>query len=107
MRGGVIVVGNLTVGRTGKTPMVLWIAERLIAEGKPVGILTRGYRGACPAGERGKLGSDEAAMLRERLRRKARFGIGADRYKKGLMLERRGLEWCVLGDGFEALGLAR
>src|SRR2546425_13088625 len=58
------------------------IAERLIAEGKPVGILTRGYRGGRPAGERGKLESDEAAMLRERLRRKARFGIGADRYRR-------------------------
>ena len=43
--GIVISVGNLTVGGTGKTPMVLWIAERLLAEGKTVGILTRGYRG--------------------------------------------------------------
>src|SRR5208282_2822023 len=43
--GAVISVGNLTVGGTGKTPMVLWIAERLLAEGKSVGILTRGYRG--------------------------------------------------------------
>jgi tetraacyldisaccharide 4'-kinase len=41
----VISVGNLTVGGTGKTPMVLWITERLVAEGKSVGILTRGYRG--------------------------------------------------------------
>ena len=41
----VISVGNLTVGGTGKTPMVLWIADRLLAEGKTVGILTRGYRG--------------------------------------------------------------
>ena len=36
--GVVISVGNLTVGGTGKTPMVLWIAERLLAEGKSVGI---------------------------------------------------------------------
>src|SRR5271170_4082881 len=43
--GTVISVGNLTTGGTGKTPMVLWIAERLLAEGKNVGILTRGYRG--------------------------------------------------------------
>ncbi len=32
--GTVISVGNLTVGGTGKTPMVLWIAERLAGEGK-------------------------------------------------------------------------
>ena len=43
--GIVISVGNLTTGGTGKTPMVLWIAERLLHEGKKVGILTRGYRG--------------------------------------------------------------
>ena len=43
--GTVISVGNLTVGGTGKTPVVLAIAERLAAEGKRVAILTRGYRG--------------------------------------------------------------
>ncbi len=43
--GIVISVGNLTVGGTGKTPMVLWIAERLSAEGNRPAILTRGYGG--------------------------------------------------------------
>ncbi len=43
--GTVIGVGNLTVGGTGKTPMVLAIAERLAQEGKHAAILTRGYRG--------------------------------------------------------------
>jgi len=47
--GVVISVGNLTTGGTGKTPMVLWIAERLLADGKKVGILTRGYRGETSA----------------------------------------------------------
>ena len=41
----VISVGNLTVGGTGKTPMVIWLAEQFLAEGKGVGILSRGYRG--------------------------------------------------------------
>src|SRR5271163_1834912 len=45
LNGTVISVGNLTTGGTGKTPMVLAIGERLLAEGKKVGILTRGYRG--------------------------------------------------------------
>ena len=44
--GVVISVGNLTVGGTGKTPMVLWIARATCSpKGKPAGILTRGYRG--------------------------------------------------------------
>ncbi|HYK39626.1 MAG TPA: tetraacyldisaccharide 4'-kinase, partial [Candidatus Eremiobacteraceae bacterium] len=42
----VISVGNLTVGGTGKTPMVLYLADKFLAEGKRVGILSRGYQGA-------------------------------------------------------------
>ncbi|WPL16412.1 Tetraacyldisaccharide 4'-kinase [Thiorhodovibrio winogradskyi] len=41
----VIVVGNLTVGGTGKTPLVLWLAQHLRERGWRPGILTRGYRG--------------------------------------------------------------
>lgn len=41
----VIVVGNLTVGGTGKTPLVLWLAEHLRGRGWSPGILTRGYGG--------------------------------------------------------------
>src|SRR6266436_6623785 len=46
LNGTVISVGNLTVGGTGKTPMVLWLAEKFLAEGKRVAILPRGYRGS-------------------------------------------------------------
>ncbi len=41
----VISVGNLAVGGTGKTPMVLWLTRFLSAEGWRVGIVSRGYRG--------------------------------------------------------------
>lgn len=41
----VIVVGNVTVGGTGKTPLVLWIAGHLQAHGWRPGIVTRGYGG--------------------------------------------------------------
>lgn len=40
----VIVVGNLTVGGTGKTPIVERIAKTLAARGRTVGILSRGYK---------------------------------------------------------------
>lgn len=105
--GRVISVGNLTVGGTGKTPMVLWLAERLRAEGKGVGILTRGYRGAEQSDARGTGLSDEVALLRARLGGRVQFGIGADRYAKGVMLERHGVEWFVLDDGFQHLQLGR
>ena len=42
----VLVVGNLTVGGTGKTPLVIWIARLLRAAGKSPGIVLRGYAGA-------------------------------------------------------------
>ncbi len=103
LSGTVISVGNLTVGGTGKTPMVMWLVERLLAEGKRVGILTRGYRGDA---EGGRL-SDEVALVKGRLGGRAQFGIGADRYAKGRMLERHGVEWFVLDDGFQHLQLAR
>ena len=40
----VISVGNITVGGTGKTPLVEWIARTLAAEGHRPCIVTRGYR---------------------------------------------------------------
>lgn len=43
----VIVVGNITVGGTGKTPMILWLIEQCRAQGFKVGVVSRGY-GAQP-----------------------------------------------------------
>src|SRR5580698_8260372 len=105
--GTVICVGNLTVGGTGKTPMVMWIAERLAAEGKHAAILTRGYRGTADANAPGVPQSDEVALLRERLSGKVQIGVGADRYKNGEALARHGVDWFVLDDGFQHVKLAR
>ena len=41
----VIVVGNITVGGTGKTPLVAWLVRVLQQEGYRPGIITRGYGG--------------------------------------------------------------
>lgn len=41
----VIVVGNVTVGGTGKTPCVIWLADELTRRGFRVGIVSRGYGG--------------------------------------------------------------
>lgn len=41
----VVSVGNLTLGGTGKTPLVAWLAERLQAQGRSVALISRGYGG--------------------------------------------------------------
>jgi tetraacyldisaccharide 4'-kinase len=101
LNGKVISVGNLTVGGTGKTPMVLWLAEKFAAEGKRVAILSRGYRGSDGT-------SDEIAMLKARLGDKVAFGVGPDRCAEGRRLEARGpVDVFLLDDGFQHLALAR
>lgn len=108
LEGIVISVGNLTVGGTGKTPMVLWLAESLAAERKRVGILTRGYRGqTSPGGDASKSTSDEVRLLHSRLGDRVALGVGADRLARGRELAGKGVEWFILDDGFQHLRLAR
>lgn len=68
----VIVIGNITVGGTGKTPLTIWLSEWFMARGKRVGIVSRGYPGKGPFPQQvteksivGEVG-DEAPMLAER-----------------------------------------
>ncbi|HTS10502.1 MAG TPA: tetraacyldisaccharide 4'-kinase [Candidatus Limnocylindrales bacterium] len=107
LEGKVISVGNLTVGGTGKTPMVAWIASRLLTEGKRVGILTRGYRGRGEELPGGEPSSDEVRLLKARLGDAVALGVGADRLAAGQRLSAKGVEWFVLDDGFQHLQLER
>lgn len=101
LKAPVISVGNLTMGGTGKTPMVLFLAERFLVEGKRVGILSRGYRGADGT-------SDEVEMLRKRLGGRVVFGVGADRFAEGSRIERESpVDVFLLDDGFQHLQLER
>src|SRR5271167_3290750 len=101
LRAKVISVGNLTVGGTGKTPMVLWLAEKFLAEGKRVAILSRGYRGSGGT-------SDEIELMKHRLQDRTKFGVGKDRYAEGRGIEQREpIDVFLLDDGFQHLPLAR
>jgi tetraacyldisaccharide 4'-kinase len=68
----VVIVGNLTVGGTGKTPFTAWLAGRLAARGLRVGVALRGYRGSAREARRLRPGEaaisagDEAVLLARR-----------------------------------------
>jgi tetraacyldisaccharide 4'-kinase len=100
LRTAVISVGNLTLGGTGKTPMVIWLAERLLAQGQRVAILSRGYQGSGGT-------SDELELMKSRLGDRVQFGVGPDRFQQGRRLEPSGVDLFLLDDGFQHLQLAR
>ncbi|KAB7627629.1 tetraacyldisaccharide 4'-kinase [Alkalilimnicola sp. S0819] len=69
----VLVVGNVFIGGTGKTPLVAWLAQRLSARGLRPGIVTRGYGGRADqwpqrvtAESDARLVGDEAVLLARR-----------------------------------------
>lgn len=111
--GGMVVsVGNITTGGTGKTPMVIWLAQRFLQEGGRVGVLSRGYR-PLPQGysaesiEGARKWNDEMALIHGRLGASAEYGTGANRFKEGKQLEARGVCCFILDDGFQHFQLAR
>ncbi len=68
----VIVIGNITVGGTGKTPLVIWLAEKLKKFGYSVGIVSRGYGVKLTApcfvtkGQKASKVGDESLLIAER-----------------------------------------
>ncbi|WP_426202950.1 tetraacyldisaccharide 4'-kinase [Pseudomonas sp. TWP3-1] len=57
-----IVVGNITVGGTGKTPMILWLIEHCRSRGLRVGVVSRGY-GAKPPQLPWRVGAEQGAEI--------------------------------------------
>ncbi len=57
----VIIVGNITVGGSGKTPLVIWLAEYLRGKGFVPGVISRGYGGnaSIPTAVNAQSGADE------------------------------------------------
>ncbi|SDG79938.1 lipid-A-disaccharide kinase [Pseudomonas benzenivorans] len=58
----VLVVGNITVGGTGKTPLILWLIEHCRSRGLRVGVVSRGY-GATPPCFPWRVGAEQAASV--------------------------------------------
>lgn len=86
----VIVVGNITVGGTGKTPLTLWLAEQLLANGWHPGIISRGYGGSSNHPQQVHASSNPAQMGDEPVlmaqRKLCPVWIGRDRPAAGRAL---------------------
>lgn len=113
----VISVGNLTVGGTGKTPLVAWIARHLVDEGLRPAVVSRGYRGRAGRGpllvstghgplcEVERCG-DEPYLLARTLR-DTLVVVGSDRRAGAEAAGREGADLVILDDGFQHRRLAR
>ncbi|HZO00279.1 MAG TPA: tetraacyldisaccharide 4'-kinase [Burkholderiales bacterium] len=79
----VIVVGNITVGGSGKTPLAIWVAEFLKSKGWSPAILSRGYGAKVEAPRAATVASDAAEVGDEPIVLARRSGcpvwVGADR----------------------------
>jgi tetraacyldisaccharide 4'-kinase len=112
----VVVVGNLSVGGAGKTPLVLWTADFLKRNGRKPGIVTRGYGGSLSKGKETRaatIASDPAEVGDEPMLLARRSGcpvwVAADRVLAATTLHRESPEVDVIlaDDGLQHYALRR
>ncbi len=114
----VLSVGNLTVGGTGKTPLVIWLAQHFHANGQRVAILSRGYGRQTPAEnimvsdgtgvvKDWRIAGDEPWMIAMNCPW-AIVAVGPDRHHLGQwVLEQMDCDYFILDDGYQHLSLYR
>ena len=107
----VVVVGNLSVGGTGKTPLVCWLVARLSGLGFKPGVVTRGYGGSArgprlvDSSDDPNVVGDESILLARRTR--APVAIGRNRPAASQLLVSAGCDVVVSDDGLQHYALAR
>lgn len=108
----VIVVGNITVGGTGKTPLVGWLVDQLRAQGFSPGVVLRGYGGKLskegtliPTAADPDRYSDEGVQLRDRMN--CPVVMCADRVKGLRILETQEVDVAISDDGLQHYAMAR
>lgn len=105
----VVSVGNLTVGGTGKTPMVAWVVKALLERGFHPGVLSRGYH----ADKQNVSSEETGARLNDEGRLFEQLFPGLpqvqqpDRVAGALELQKLGADVIVLDDGFQHRRLHR
>lgn len=108
----VIVVGNITAGGTGKTPVTIWLAHALRTRGFSPGIVSRGYGGSrSSTSMRVDVESDPAVVGDEPVLLARRSGcpvvVDQDRARAAAMLVEDGADVIIADDGLQHYGLAR
>jgi tetraacyldisaccharide 4'-kinase len=112
-RAPVVVVGNLTVGGTGKTPLVIWLARMLAKRGRSPGIVSRGYRGRASRTPQRVAIDDDPAMVGDEPILLARHAacpvvVGADRCAAvELLLRDESIDVVLADDGLQHHALGR
>ncbi len=108
----VIVVGNITTGGTGKTPVVIWLASELRARGLTPGIVSRGYGGRRSRSSMRVDGdSDPAEVGDEPVLIAVRTGcpvvVDSNRVRATEMLVEDGADLIIADDGLQHYRLER
>lgn len=108
----VVVVGNLTVGGTGKTPLVAWIVNALVGQGHRPGIVSRGYGGQARNWPREVTAQSDPAEVGDEpvlLARATGCPVVAapDRVAAARQLVGQGVDVIVSDDGLQHYRLAR
>lgn len=107
----VVVVGNLTAGGTGKTPLVCWLAARLGELGFAPGVVTRGYGGTSRTVRLVSATDDPAQVGDEPVLLARRTGVpvaaGVERPAAARLLVEAGCDVIVSDDGLQHYALAR
>jgi len=110
----IIVVGNISVGGTGKTPMVIWLADLLQQEGYHPGIVSRGYGGKSniiptlvTSASNTKAVGDEAVLIARRTH--CPMWVGRDRvFTIQKLLEfHQGIDVIISDDGLQHYRMPR
>lgn len=109
----VVVVGNIFIGGTGKTPLTIWLAEELRAAGLRPGVISRGHGGAGTAPRPVVPASDPAEVGDEPLLIAMRTGcpvvVGRRRAEAGraLLAAHPEVDVLIADDGLQHYALAR
>ena len=108
----VVVIGNINVGGTGKTPLTCRLVQLLNAQSIKVGIISRGYGSNAPhypyalaKGEPAAIVGDEPKLLRDRL--DCPVVIGSDRNAAIKLLSQQGVDLILSDDGLQHYKMAR